>query len=450
MKILKPHQNEAVTYLGSRFQGALLMGMRLGKNLSIITHLFNQNITKVLFVTEYGAMRSIEKELTEYGIENSVLDGNRQKRLNTLRDVTDGWVISNYESAERLELHKEEWQAVILDETIKIANPKSQATKHFLKNYRNVRLRFILNGYPSPEGYHQLCCQFLFLHGVYFGCKTFWQYRHKFFVKEMIEKKDGGSFPEYTMLSTHRTDVYNYIHKYAFVLTREEAKVGSEKVFEKRYVKQTPELKRAIKELCKHYAYEDVEYVNDLGLQIGLSYMASGLSPSPGHRIISFKKFQALWELIEKIDDDKILIWCRFRAEQDIISTMLQEKDMAHIVINGDVKKSERDECKEYFESANTKACALLTIKSCAKGQDWACSNTSIYFSNEWSNDLRTQSEERLIHLTKTTPVLIVDTITENSTDEDVVTALKDKQFDSKQLLSTYIRRLTKKGVPTR
>jgi hypothetical protein len=65
-----------------------------------------------------------------------------------------------------------------------------------------------------------------------------------------------------------------------------------------------------------------------------------------------------------------------------------------------------------------------------------AGADNMIYYSNEWSSNLRTQSEERCSTVSKTTPTMIYDLCCEHSIDHNVVKALKAKDVDAKKLMS--------------
>jgi len=440
-KTLKKHQQDALAYLSARFQGALLMEMRLGKNLAMIRHFKSQGIVnnRILFITQFGAMQSIEDELVDEGVPVTVLTGTRQKRLQLLTQsvIKKGWVVSNYESAERLQLHKQHWKALILDETIKIANPKGKVTKYFLsKAWAHVNMRFILNGKVNPESMFQICCQFLFLHGIYMGCKNFWSYRARYYIQT-------GDW-EWVPKVGHKQAVYNYVRKHAFVLLRKDANIGPDKIYQKRIVEMNPEIKKAIKYLAKNFEINGVEYKNEMGVQIGMSYLASGIMPGEELELVNDNKLQELLNLIKNEVDGKVLVWCRFRAEQSYIHHRLTEHELPCIKIHGGMSKEQRRLVKSVFDEEEKVRVAVLTIASSCKGQDWSAADTSIYYSNEWSNDMRGQSEDRMVHLEKTEPVLIIDMITKDSVDENVTAALKTKEFDSNMIMSKFLSKYTK------
>lgn len=441
-KTPKPHQLDALAFAKPLKKNGLLMEMRLGKNLVYIRDIEQKGISDSLhlFVTDFGAMQSIEDELISEGHKVTVLTGVRKKRLKLLNEATEkgaGWVISNYESVSRLALHKLPWKSVALDETIKIANPKSTLTKYFCSSaWTAIEYKYIMNGKPNPENIGQLCCQFIFLNGEYMGSKNFYSYRHRYWVMD-------GDWDWVPKLG-HRKEVYDYIRKFAFVLLREDAKIGPEKQYQKRMVPINAAQKKAIKELAKEYEINDVEYKNELGIQIGMSYIAGGLLPSPKGEpqpIISRNKLLEIEKLLNQIDG-KVLIWCRFRAEQTMIVEFLAEIGIHSIHINGDTKREVRKTSKEFFARIKKIRCAVLTIASCAKGQDWSMAEAAIYYSNEWSNDKRGQSEDRLVHILKVNPVLIIDLISEGTTDELVCEGLREKEFDSKLIMSNYLSKL--------
>ena len=443
MKILQPHQKLAHKYLGARFGGLLFMEMRLGKNLTIIRFLKERGLQdNVLIITEYGAMNSFVEELTDEGENFVALYGTKKQRLNLLENREGGWVISNYESAKKLDLDKHEWKVVILDETIKIANPKSQRTKYFLSAFKNVRLKYVLNGSPMPENLLQLCCQFLFVHGVYMGCKNYWQYRAKYF------QTDSTGF-EWTPKKGHIQQVDSYVHKHAFVMTREEANVGPAKHYQKRIIEMTPSQKAVQNKLFKEYAYGDAEYTNPLGVCVGLRYVAGGITPSSDHEVLSRAKINEIINIInEENPQSKFLIWCSFKEELKFICKELDKAVIPNISISGDQTQPERTVRKNLFDNDPYIKCAVLTEASCAKGQDWSSADTSIYYSREWSNDLRKQSEDRLVHLRKHYPVMIIDLLCENSVDIDVYEGLIEKSFTERLIMNKIFQKYkTKKGA---
>ncbi len=406
------------------------MGMRLGKNLVIIRHLKKNNIKRVLVVTEKGAMSDWYKECNRENVKSCIITGDLEQKKYTLESFYPiHWIIINYHSCESLNIHTYQWDAIILDEPMCLCNPKNNLSKYFLRYFKHVRLKYLLNGYPNPENYMQLCNQFIFVEGSYMGCKNYWDYRHKYYVEV------GHNW---TAKHGHFKEVYKYIHKRAFILSREEAKVGPLKVYKIVKVPIHPKQKEAFKTLAETYEIDGIQYNNDLSLLVGAAYISGGITPK-GTKL-GENKLIMLFELLKRLNESKVLIWCRFIKEQEIIYHYLLNNDISCLFINGDFSKGNRDWIREAFKNEFHKV-AILTIQSCAKGQDWSIANTSIYYSNVWSNDLRTQSEDRIVHIEKTGEVTIIDLLTNESTDSEIYDGLKMKKDESQMVTDSFLKR---------
>jgi len=442
-KILAPHQVTALEKLATKNSSPIFMSMRLGKNLVIIRHLQSKGLNlhnfKILFVTTIGAMDSIHNELMSEGEQVTILRGTKPQRLKTLASYSKGWLVVNYESCSIYNIHKMDWKVIILDESIKIANPKSNLTKYFLSSaWNHVKYRYLLNGAPNPESDMQLVSQFLFTNKVFMDCYNFWQYRNRYYIK-------NGEW-DYIPKTGHKKDLIDYVHTHAIVMYRGDIGIGSLKEYSKRILSANAEQIKATKELIENYEVNGVQYKNELGVQVGLAYIAGGLLPSEDgkHVLISDVKIKELLHIISSNYGEKILVWTRFVSEQYHISKALVKHDIEHIVINGSIEPTDRIEIKKEFDKSKTCNVALLTIASCAKGQDWSLANTSVFYSNEWSNDLRIQAEERMIHVHKKEPIVIIDLLTNGCIDGEVLFALKEKTFNVKQVMSNFVAKLSK------
>src|SRR5690606_19836548 len=102
--------------------------------------------------------------------------------------------------------------------------------------------------------------------------------------------------------------------------------------------------------------------------------------------------------------------------------------------IYGDVPNHKRH---EYINELNEgKITHLLCQEKTAQmGLDFSAADTAIYFSNSTSALTRLQTEDRIIHPEKSSPVLLIDFITQNSIDEDVYEALMAKTAGQEEFM---------------
>jgi SNF2 family DNA or RNA helicase len=434
-KILMRHQQAGLSFLNDRGGGPLYMEMRLGKTLTAIRFIKYRLRFPCLVIAPYNVMDEWAKQLGEDEEKHTVvLTGNRRQRLSALDD-TKRWYISNYESARSLELYKaKNWKSVILDESIRIANPKARITLHALNKFKNVSTKLILCGNPAPENEMQLVCQFIFVYGQFMGCHNYWSFRSRFYTNvghDWIPKNNSKQV------------IRDYVKQNAFVLSRHDAGMGEKKIYETRIVKMNDLQHKQIESIKYDFEYGDKEVKNSLGQLISWAYVAGGLTCEDTHEVICDEKLKELCYLLSnELKGQKVLVWCKFRAEQDAICKHLKSKGVMYVEINGDVPLPEREIRKSIWETSATTNTAVLTISSSAKGKDWSAADTSIYYSNEHSNDLRSQSEDRIVDIRKKVPLLYIDLQSEESVDVEILQALKDKSFDSQLIMNDYKKRL--------
>lgn len=427
-KTLKPHQERAVEYLCEKSRGALFMEMRLGKTLTAIRALRRQEIVdRVLVISPYSVMDAWENELCDDGIDPQVLRGTRKQRLDILNDrEVPGWVVSNFESCERLGLHRILWKAIIIDESVRIANPRSKTTKMFLRNFRTTPNRLLLCGNPAPENPLQYVSQFLFLHNQFMGCSSYWEFRARFCRQLGFEW-----VPDVGVLDK----IHQFVRENSFELSRKEAGMGGEKIYSVRRVTFSEAQRTQYDAMLNNFSFGEVEVKHVIAQLVSLQYICGGLSVEEDHAIIGGGKLEELFYLLRsELHGQKVLVWCRFLAEQTAICAFLTAHGIPNAAVNGETENREGAR-RSFFSARMATNVMVMTISAGAKGGDWSAADTAIYYSNFWSNDLRSQSEDRIFHPEKTTPSLIVDLCYEDTIDDDVLTMLREKKFSSEALL---------------
>jgi SNF2 family DNA or RNA helicase len=78
-------------------------------------------------------------------------------------------------------------------------------------------------------------------------------------------------------------------------------------------------------------------------------------------------------------------------------------------------------------------------------GLNLACADTAYYFSNSLELEDRVQSEDRLVHPTKTTPANIVDLTTVDTVDEYIRAGLREGLKTSRSILQKVLVQVRKK-----
>jgi superfamily II DNA or RNA helicase len=150
-------------------------------------------------------------------------------------------------------------------------------------------------------------------------------------------------------------------------------------------------------------------------------------------------KIDALVELLNTVQE-QVIIWTTFRIEFEYLMGVLG-KDTAFI--NGSIPVGARTSIIKDFNQGHFKR--LVAQPECFKfGADFSKASCMIYFSQPNSAITRSQTEDRVVHLNKKNPVLIMDLLVKDTVDEDIHSAHNKKQAYSERLYALskkYINR---------
>lgn len=193
MKVFRPWQQDAFAYADGRHRIALFMEMRLGKSLVAIH--WTRTLPpppdrglRILALIPMEGLYDWVEELRDADERFLDLTGiSQEERWEILAIPTPGrtFYLLNYEAYRTCSwMHgasgAELFDAIILDESTKIRNPKAQITK-ILSRKTHIPYRAILTGQPDPEGPEDFYSQMEFLHGEFMGFYNFWHWRDSLF-----------------------------------------------------------------------------------------------------------------------------------------------------------------------------------------------------------------------------------------------------------------------------
>lgn len=436
---LYPYQKDAVAYLKKTPMAALYMEMRLGKCITTIRALKDIPGRK-LIICPKSVINTWADELEMEGISDYLWFSSEFLKRIPYKNMyaLPQWCIVNYEASTRLsDTWKEMFQHIVIDESAWIKNPKAKVTKFFLQNFQNAERKILLSGNPAPNTPLEYFTQMQFLHGEWMNCKNYWQFRRRYFVSDI----QGWQW--WTRHSSKEV-IKLELQKTCFFLSRKDVGVENKKVYEKRYVSMPASLQKEYNRMEKEFVAtlpngETLEIKHVVAQLIYLQEMAGGFLKD---QAMSEHKIKELVSLLEgELKGEKVLVWCRFRWEIEAISKAI--KTIRCVCITGDTKLGNRKIIQEGFNGDDYDILILQTATS-KYGLNLSAADTSIYYSNTFVADDRTQSEMRIEHNSKKTPLLYIDLITRDSVDEHILKALQKKKKDS-QFFMEVIEELRRK-----
>jgi hypothetical protein len=456
-----PHQTRAWRYCQETRNPALFMEMRTGKTLTAIRWAkWLRRFGCVLVLAPVTVLEAWEGELFLEGERFSTCYGvtakERQEAIARAwfkGETGRHWLLMNYEGVltlgEVLQRGRRRvrqvpgmaflpWLAVILDESTRVKNPQAQITNVCVKGFRQARHRAILTGLPNPEGDLDLVCQFLFLEGQFMGYRSYWAARAALFQKRGFDwvPKPGT-----------RAAIKRYVHERAFVLTAAQAGMRSRTVYQTRHVDMTPAQRRLYREVVEDYAAtlatgetKETEWV--LTQRTWLQHITGGFDPD--RNLISSRIADDLIELLRgELRGKKFVVWFKYRHELLYFKERLKKAGISCVsILGGEPLTLRKSKLAQFRDWAR----GLLATERVAKfGIDCSVADVAVYYSNEWSNEDRSQSEKRIVHPKQERTNLVIDYVIRGTISEDVVSAVKDKSINSKLFMSKLEERFRRR-----
>lgn len=430
MTQLRPYQLDGIDYLKKNKKAFLAWEMRLGKTLTVLRTFNSLPGIKLVVcpkpVIEVWCEAMKDEKIWDYTAFSSSWRENILTFLHS-QHIPAKWLIANFEAVQRLPKEiLETVDTIIVDESVRLKSPNAKTTKFFLDNFKETKRKVLLSGNPNPNSDLDLFTQMQFLHGSWMNCDNYWQFRQKFFKSDLM----GWQF--WARTSSKETIKIEF-QKSAFILKRKAVGLDCEKIYEKRYVDMPKHLKKEYKRMEKEFVATLPKSGEELETNQILAQLSYLQQMAGGHLLkekFSDFKVKELVNLLEgELKGEQVVVWCRFRWEIEQISKALMKK-VPMDFINGSVPIPDRKEINKEFKEGRLKV-LVMQIQTGRYGLNLSSADTAIYFSNTFSSDDRTQSEDRILDVKKKQPLLYVDLITRDSVDEHIHKVLKRKKKNS-------------------
>ena len=457
---LRDYQERALDYCRGQAHPALFLQMRLGKTLITIRRLRELGANRILVVAPNSALGSwedeleLEQESRVYRIGRASRESRRKKLFDAVsvtcgKNAVRAWVLINKEAHLALpQLADVCWDAVVLDESTFIANPKSRVSNFFVKNFRGVSHRFALTGTPNPESDLQLVQQMLWLDSSYLGYRTFWQFR-----AQMCESCEEGH--SYFPTQEARKLISSSLEKKAFVLGWKEAGLNVKKIRCVRRVEMPDKFMEVYRKLEEEFLleYDDQEInrtVWTLTRYHWLRRLAGGfmqLDPDdPTPQLVWDGKVREVVDLLfGELSTEQVVIWFNYNLELHTVNLKLQRAGLKCESMHGELTVDLREERRRAFQKGDIRV--LCVQQAVAQmGMNLSAAGAAYYYSEPVGLLARKQTEDRTIDVTDRKGTLYVHSHTQGTVDEDIYEANKMKSLRSsvtlgKALVATMMKR---------
>lgn len=433
------HQQRAIDKLLNVKVGALYMDMGTGKTrtaLGLATpRRADAKVDCILWLCPVSVKRTIADE-----VEKHLLGANYELvETSGVMDWTADIYIAGLESLSQslslnfalLELTEKRRCFTVVDESSLVKNHLAKRTRSIWRFGERSEYKLILSGTPISNNEQDLYSQWYFLDPRILGYTSFYS-----FAANHLEY--DSRIPGRVVRAHNVEHLVNKMAPFVYQVRKDECLDLPPKSYSRRYYRMD-EVQYWEYEHGKTHFFDIMERYDDWHRDIStivfrlfslLQKVVSGktwdwkdLFDNP----LKNPRVQLLLETIMDLPtDSKAIIWCKYTHEIEMIGEVLTQAGYESARLYGELTVKERERELERFK---TDAEFLVANKGCgAFGLNLQFANYAIYYSNDWSWQTRSQSEDRIHRTGQTENVHIIDLICENSIDERIYTSLMNKE----------------------
>jgi hypothetical protein len=341
-----------------------------------------------------------------------------------------------------------------VDESKKIGNPDSKRTKYVIKSGRAAEARRILSGKPLTKSPMDLFSQFDFLKEGLLGTKSYRAFVAEYAVlldprspkMQGLIRKMGpkAAFAQIIDTDDNGNKMYKNLERLSAMLQPHMYRVRKkdcldlpDKIYVQRRFDLTDEARAIYDKLESEHEYESQQHgpqsLQAIAARAKQKQVTSGFVNVYGQpEMIHQDKNPRMEVFLDIVDDIEgpFIVWAIYREEIRQIVEELQKLGIKTVQYHGGVKDKDREAAVDDFQ--NGLAGAFVCNKAAYAGLTLTRALHSIYYSCDYDNDVRAQSEDRNHRIGTTDKVTYWDVIANDTVDEDMVNnrAMKDALSD--------------------
>jgi len=332
-----------------------------------------------------------------------------------------------------------------VDESTTIKNPDAKRTKNICKLSPYAKYKRILTGSPVTKSPLDLYKQCDFLAPELLGHTSYYTFRTRYAV--MKTANFGGRSVQIVVGYRHLDELAEKLKVFSYRVLKDECLDLPPKTFMKRIVKLTPAQEKVYKQM-KHLALAEME-----GKQMTTATVLTQLMRlhqiTCGHftaddgtiQDIPNNRLKELLDVLSEMEG-KAIIWAHYQHDvKNIIREVVKIYGEGSIVdYYGLTPQDERDINRKKFQSDPKCRFLVGTPATGGYGITLTAANTVIYYSNGYDLEKRLQSEDRAHRIGQKKNVTYVDIIAEDTVDEKIVKALRDKINVASQIMGEELK----------
>ena len=332
-----------------------------------------------------------------------------------------------------------------IDESTTIKTPTARRTKNIIKIGLDAKYKRIMTGSPITKNPLDLYTQCEFLDPWLLDFASYYSFRNRY--AEMKTMHVRGRSIQVVKEFRHLGELSDTVKEFSYRVLKEDCLDLPPKNFVKRHISLTADQKKIYEQMKKHAIAmlnkKVTTTVNVLTQLMRLHQITCGYVTADDGTIqeVESNRLNELMSILEETEG-KVIIWANYQfSVSDIIQkiTKVYGPD-SYVHYYGLTPQEDRQDYIRKFQ--NDPKCRFIigTPQTGGYGITLTQANTVIYYSNGYDLEKRLQSEDRAHRIGQKKNVTYIDIIAEDTIDEKIVEALRDKIDIASQVMGEELR----------
>jgi len=332
-----------------------------------------------------------------------------------------------------------------IDESTTIKNSSAKRTKNILALSKFARYRRIMTGSPVTKNPLDLYSQCEFLSPWLLNFQSFYAFRNRYAEMKTIHAR--GRSIQVVHKFQNIGELSDKLKGFSYRVLKEDCLDLPDKIYVKRNITLTLEQSKIYKQM-KTMALailngKQVTSVTVLTQLMRLHQITCGhfTADDGTTQLVKNNRITELVNVLEEIEG-KAIIWANYQHDISEIKKAIEEKyeeDYA-VTYYGLTPQDERQDNIRKFQDDPRCRFLIGTPSTGGYGITLTAANTVIYYSNGYDLEKRLQSEDRAHRIGQKKAVTYVDLICEDTVDEKIVKALRNKINIASEVLGEELR----------
>ena len=319
-----------------------------------------------------------------------------------------------------------------IDESTTIKTPTAKRTKNIISLGKLAKYRRIMTGSPVTKNPLDLYTQCLFLDPYLLNFQSYYAFRNRYAIMKTMHVR--GRSIQVVHKFQNLNELSETVKTFSDRVLKEDCLDLPPKIFMKRHVALTPDQKKIYDQMKKQaIAVLNGKVTSTMTVltqlmrlhQITCGHFTADDGTSQS---VDSNRIKELMGVLDETEG-KAIIWANYQLSVgEIIQAIIKEYgEDSYVHYYGLTSQEERQDNIRKFQ--NDPKCRFLvgTPQTGGYGITLTQAHTVIYYSNSYDLEKRLQSEDRAHRIGQTKTVTYIDLIAEDTVDEKIVKALRDK-----------------------